>query len=177
MTNGPRRGWGVSITPWLLFTPGKDLVPIVQEAGWAPGPVWTGAENLASTGIRSLDCPARSQRYTDYATRPTFVHIISFKSLSRKTENICCETIVKFSFNETKCCGILPSCIHLLVDDVLDREEYLRMRYQQTDFAAVSSYLLRKTPPFKDSKHSLQYLWEFTIMFQSKINPGVDRGQ
>ena len=22
--------------------------PIVQEAGWAPGPFWTGAENLAS---------------------------------------------------------------------------------------------------------------------------------
>jgi len=27
----------------------------------APGPVWTGAENLASTGIRSPDSPARSQ--------------------------------------------------------------------------------------------------------------------
>jgi hypothetical protein len=27
----------------------------VQEAGWAPGPVWTGAENLAHTGIRSPD--------------------------------------------------------------------------------------------------------------------------
>ena len=47
--------------PWLLFTPGKDPVPIVQEAGWAPGPVWTGAVNLASTGIRSQDRPARSQ--------------------------------------------------------------------------------------------------------------------
>ena len=47
--------------PWLLFTPGKDPVPIVQEAGWAPGPVWTGAEYLASTGIRSPDRPARSQ--------------------------------------------------------------------------------------------------------------------
>ena len=23
------------------FTPGKDPVPIVQEAGWAPGLVWT----------------------------------------------------------------------------------------------------------------------------------------
>jgi hypothetical protein len=33
-------------------------VPIVQ--GGAPGPVWTGAENLASTGIRSPDRPARS---------------------------------------------------------------------------------------------------------------------
>jgi hypothetical protein len=43
------------------FTPGKDPVPIVQEAGWAPGPVWTGAENLAPTGIRSLDRPASSE--------------------------------------------------------------------------------------------------------------------
>ena len=33
----------------------------VQEAGWAPEPVWTGAENLAPTGIRSPDRPARSQ--------------------------------------------------------------------------------------------------------------------
>jgi hypothetical protein len=44
-----------------LSTPGKDAVPIVQEAGWAPGPVWTDAENLAPTGIRSQDRPVRSQ--------------------------------------------------------------------------------------------------------------------
>ena len=43
------------------FNPGKDPVHIVQEAGWVPGPVWTGAENLAPTGIRSPDRPARSQ--------------------------------------------------------------------------------------------------------------------
>ena len=30
----------VSSTPRLHFTPGKDPVPIVQEAGWDPGPVW-----------------------------------------------------------------------------------------------------------------------------------------
>ena len=41
--------------------PGKDPVPIVQEAGWAPWSVWTGAEILAPTGIRSPDRPARSQ--------------------------------------------------------------------------------------------------------------------
>jgi hypothetical protein len=33
------------------FTPGKDPVPIVQEAGWAPGLIWTCAKNLAPTGI------------------------------------------------------------------------------------------------------------------------------
>ena len=41
--------------------PGKDPVPIVQEAGWSPGTVWTCEENNAPTGIRSSDRPARSQ--------------------------------------------------------------------------------------------------------------------
>ena len=43
------------------FTPGKGPLPIVQEAEWAPGPLWAGAENLAPTGIRYPDRPARSE--------------------------------------------------------------------------------------------------------------------
>ena len=42
-----RRGWGVSVTPRPLSIPGKDPVPIVQEAGWFPRPIWIDAENLA----------------------------------------------------------------------------------------------------------------------------------
>ena len=48
-------------TLWPLYPLERDPVPIVQEAGWAAGPVWTGAENLALTGIRSPDRPARSE--------------------------------------------------------------------------------------------------------------------
>ena len=61
LDHGTIRGWGVSVMSRPLFTPGKDPVPIVQEAGWVPGPVWTGTEILAFTGIRSPDRPARSQ--------------------------------------------------------------------------------------------------------------------
>jgi hypothetical protein len=61
MTTALERGEGVSVTPRPLFTPGKDPVPIVQEAGWAPGLVWTGVENLTPTEIRSPDRPTRSQ--------------------------------------------------------------------------------------------------------------------
>jgi hypothetical protein len=43
------------------FTPGKDPVPTVQEAGWAPGPVWIGAEKLVPNGIRSPDLPTRNE--------------------------------------------------------------------------------------------------------------------
>jgi len=35
------------------FSLGREPVPIAQEAKWDPGPVWTGAENLAPTGIRA----------------------------------------------------------------------------------------------------------------------------
>jgi hypothetical protein len=47
LDHGTRRGLGVSVTPRPLFTPKKDPVPIVHEAGWALGPFCTGAENLA----------------------------------------------------------------------------------------------------------------------------------
>jgi len=60
LTTALEGGEGLASRPGH-FTPGKVLVPLVQEAGWAPGPVWTGAENLAPTGIQSPDCPARSQ--------------------------------------------------------------------------------------------------------------------
>ena len=43
------------------FTPGKVSVPIVLEAGWAPGSVWTGAKYLDPTGFRFPDLPARSE--------------------------------------------------------------------------------------------------------------------
>jgi hypothetical protein len=49
------------------FTPGKDPVRIVQEAGWASEPVWMGAEILASTGIDPRTFQLVASRYTDYA--------------------------------------------------------------------------------------------------------------
>ena len=62
---------------WPLFTPEKDPVPIVQETGWAPGQVWTGAENLAPNGIRSPDLPGRSESL--YRLRyPSFAEFITY---------------------------------------------------------------------------------------------------
>jgi hypothetical protein len=39
----------------------RDPLLIVQEAGWAPGPVWTGVENLAPTAIQPAERPVRSK--------------------------------------------------------------------------------------------------------------------
>ena len=50
----------VNVTPRNLYYREIDPLSILQEAGWAPGPVWTGADNLAPAGIRSPDRPASS---------------------------------------------------------------------------------------------------------------------
>jgi hypothetical protein len=39
----------------------RDHVSTVQEAGYAPEPLWAGVEKFASTGIRSPERPARSE--------------------------------------------------------------------------------------------------------------------
>ena len=67
---GTRRGWVVSSTPQLHFTPGKDPVPILQEAGWSPEPVWTGRKHRP-TGIRSRTVQRVVSHYNDWATWPT----------------------------------------------------------------------------------------------------------
>jgi len=50
----PRRYMGVG--GWSMprpgrLTEGKDTLPIANEAGWSPWPVWSGVYNLAPTGF------------------------------------------------------------------------------------------------------------------------------
>jgi hypothetical protein len=83
--HGTRRWARVSVTPRPIFTPEKDPVPIVQEAEWALGTVWTGAENLAfPPGFDPRTIRPIASRYTDNATWPTI--------------NICIPTDNKFNF-------------------------------------------------------------------------------
>jgi len=63
------------------LTPGKDPVPIVQEAGMVPGPVWTHAENLAphppGFDLRTVQ-PRRERLYRLRTPRPTKTHAVSY---------------------------------------------------------------------------------------------------
>jgi len=54
---GTRRMWAISSTLRLLY-PQEHPVPLLQEAGWAPCPVWE-ARNF--TGTRVPDRPAQSK--------------------------------------------------------------------------------------------------------------------
>jgi hypothetical protein len=109
LDHGIRRGWGFSFTPPPLFTPGKDPVLIVQKAGWAPGPVWTGAENLAPTWIRSPDRPARSQSLYRLSYP---AHCLSICPHGKKLCSHCADFLdiwycPRLAFNETN----LDTCI------------------------------------------------------------------
>jgi hypothetical protein len=63
LTSALRWGWVVSTTPRPLYSRERP-VPIVQEAGWAPGPVWTGVprnipkDNIKMKGVdyKGLGC-------------------------------------------------------------------------------------------------------------------------
>jgi len=68
-------------TPRPLY-PQENAVPNVKEAGWASEPVWTGAENLAPTGIRFPDHPAHSEslyrlQHSEVYGKPFSTHIHS----------------------------------------------------------------------------------------------------
>jgi len=77
-----RRGWGVNITPRPLFTPGKDPIPILQEAGWVPGPVWMGG--IFRPHRDSIpDRPARNQSLYRLSYRPTTISGASQEILCR----------------------------------------------------------------------------------------------
>jgi hypothetical protein len=68
--------------PGRALTPGKaPPVPIVQEAGWAPEPVWTQRLEEKSSCLcqrSNLDRPVVQsvvRHYTDWPTTARFVHI------------------------------------------------------------------------------------------------------
>ena len=76
----------VSNTPRPHFTPGKDPVLILQEAGWAPGPVWTGGKSRHH-GDSIPDRPARSQllyrlSYPSHTHTHTHIYVCVYKLIN-----------------------------------------------------------------------------------------------
>ena len=65
----------VSSSPRPHFTPGKDPVHILQEAGWAPGPVWTGGKSRPHRdSILDRPAPRHSLHRLIYPAHTTHTH-------------------------------------------------------------------------------------------------------
>ena len=83
-------GGCVNATPRPLYPKERHSVPIVQEAGWVSGPIFTKAENLTSTEIRYPASPARSEslyrlRYPGPLANGTFkIKLFKYQYLTLK---------------------------------------------------------------------------------------------
>jgi len=90
----------------------RHPIPVEQEAGWAPGSVWTGSENVAPMGIRSPDCPSRREPQYGLSYPGPLRNL-------RKVENLAC-TFRGMSYGTED--GIFPSIAAppaVLIDTVL----------------------------------------------------------
>jgi hypothetical protein len=104
---GARRVRVISIIPRPLY-PGKDPVPIVQEAGWASGPVWTGAENLTShrdsipgpsspVVSRYAVCPIPAAISWEGATIQAYDLVMECRLCSCRSQNDHCQALSAYS--------------------------------------------------------------------------------
>ena len=101
------------------LSPRKALVSIAQEAGWAPGLVWTAAENLAPIMARSLDRPAHSQslyrwRYLSPQNSTKVINII-IKVYTGLHTMILARHILAIQTEDTKLCK--QSTLHMMSND------------------------------------------------------------
>jgi len=78
---------GQQDVPAEIYPPGKDPVPILQEAGWAPGSVWTSGKPRPHRDSIS-DRPARSPSL--YRLSNPAHYNVDEKSLNDKRINIEC---------------------------------------------------------------------------------------
>ena len=72
--------WVVNATPRLLYPWERAPVPIVQEAGWAPWPVWTA---LSPTGARIRTAQHVECSYADYAIPTPCVYCLIYIVVTR----------------------------------------------------------------------------------------------
>ena len=68
----------VSSTPWPHFTPRKEPVHILQEAGWASGPGWTGGKSRPHRDSIP-DRPARRQSLYRLSYRAHIFYLYVYK--------------------------------------------------------------------------------------------------
>ena len=103
-----RRGWVVSSTTRPHFTPRKYPVPIVQEAGWVSGPVWTGGKPRPHRDSIP-DPPARSQS----------LYLLSYPVTALNVVLTITFRYIKFSNSNSLAVHVLQSGILVYLKDLL----------------------------------------------------------
>ena len=85
MTAALEGGEWSAARPDRTLPPGKDPIPILEGAGWAPGPVWTGGKSRPHRDSIP-DRPARSQSlYRPIYPAHTVDKVVLSKALTKRT--------------------------------------------------------------------------------------------
>jgi len=116
-TFGTKWGWGCQPHAPAALTPGKDPVPILQEAGWTPGSVWTGGKSrphrdsipdrpTCSQSLYRLSYPAHAyimlNTYSIFIT-DYFLHVSVFVTPSSGDHCDTCSKLYTFCIVSVKC--------------------------------------------------------------------------
>ena len=81
--HGTRRGWGVSVTPRPLFTPGKTRYPLYRRLGGPQGRSGQARKISPPPEFDPRTVQPVASSYTDYATRSNKQQITCLKNLYR----------------------------------------------------------------------------------------------
>ena len=69
-------GWEFKTRPRSLYPWERDAYLTVHEAGWNPGPFWTGTENSSLPGFDPRIFQPLASRYTDCAIPAHLLYIV-----------------------------------------------------------------------------------------------------
>jgi len=134
--------------PAALY-PGKDTVPIVKEDGWAPGPVWTGVENLSPTGNHFRKVQPVASRYTDYATRPilqVYPQLFPVPVLGNVSTWVHCRIPVEFSVYKLLLLFLMSSLMFASQTlNFLAALQYLFFQHSYAPICYILSALIQQT--------------------------------
>ena len=131
----------ISSMPRPHFTPGKDSVPILQEAGWAPGPVWTCGNS----------CPHRDS-IPDRPASSQSSYRLSYTAHNQRGRELFYWLLFLSSFICTRDCSLsFISVLKLGVVPVLPKHCYLL--YKNTTHQSITQHLYLYTIVCMSGRH------------------------
>jgi hypothetical protein len=104
----------VNVTSRQLYPRERDPVSILEEAGWAPGPVWTVRKSSLPPGFDDRIAQAVASPYTDRATsaqRHVYVRTTNRVSPSALCQQLC-PSGPRGAADRTKKSFAVVSCLH-----------------------------------------------------------------
>ena len=133
---------GQSHSPTALPPLERDTIYIVENAEWVPGWVWTGVENLASTGILSLYRPGRNDSLYRLSYPSWNINFLPTSIFNDEAPHSVETSVAAFDWTRSNfgtCSMVEPETLHGSVTYRISRKECARPR-QNVPYVKVHRY-------------------------------------